>query len=235
MSQANRDPWTGEVRPFPKMDAAAIEARLAAAAAAFPAWSGREINERAVLLRRVGAGLKAARRDLALTMTAEMGKLHREALAEVDKCADACEYYAQNAAGYLAEQAIATEAARSYVRYVPLGCVFAIMPWNFPVWQVFRFLAPSLMAGNVALLKHATNVPSCADAIAEVLSDAGLPEGVFGVLHINNEQAADVIADPQIIKNRGFGAVIGGQADLDFDEPSHFRARQISAVSHFLE
>ncbi|WP_374605196.1 NAD-dependent succinate-semialdehyde dehydrogenase [Arenimonas sp.] len=198
MSQANRDPWTGEIRPFPKMDDAAIEARLAAAAAAFPAWSGREISERAVLLRRVGAGLKASRRDLALTMTAEMGKLHREALAEVDKCADACEYYAQHAAGYLVEQAIGTEAARSYVRYVPLGCVFAIMPWNFPVWQVFRFLAPSLMVGNVALLKHATNVPSCADAIAEVLAEAGVPEGVFGVLHINNEQAADVIADPRV-------------------------------------
>lgn len=198
MGQANRDPWSGEVRPFPKMDAAAVEARLAAAAAAFPAWSGRELNERAVLLRRVGAGLKAAKRDIALTMTAEMGKLHAEAIAEVEKCAHACEYYAQHAAGYLAEHAIETEARRSYVRYVPIGCVFAIMPWNFPVWQVFRFLAPALMAGNVALLKHATNVPSCADAIAEVLAEAGIPEGVFGVLHINNEQAADVIADERV-------------------------------------
>ncbi|WP_034220443.1 NAD-dependent succinate-semialdehyde dehydrogenase [Arenimonas donghaensis] len=198
MSQANRDPWTGEVRPFPKMDDAAIESRLAAAEAAFPAWSGREINERAVLLRRVAAGLRSAKRDLALTMTAEMGKLHREAIVEVEKSADACEYYAQHAAGYLADQPIATEASLSYVRYAPLGCVFAIMPWNFPVWQVFRFLAPGLMAGNVALLKHATNVPSCADAIAEVLAAAGIPEGVFGVLHIDNDQAADVIADPRV-------------------------------------
>ena len=198
MNHANRDPWTGEVRPFPKMDEAAIESRIAAAEAAFPAWSGREINERAVLLRRVAAGLRSAKRDLALTMSAEMGKLHREAIIEVEKSADACEYYAQHAAGYLADQPIATEARLSYVRYVPLGCVFAIMPWNFPVWQVFRFLAPGLMAGNVALLKHATNVPSCADAIAEVLADAGIPEGVFGVLHIDNDQAADVIADPRV-------------------------------------
>ncbi|KFL38028.1 hypothetical protein N788_02305 [Arenimonas donghaensis DSM 18148 = HO3-R19] len=180
------------------MDDAAIESRLAAAEAAFPAWSGREINERAVLLRRVAAGLRSAKRDLALTMTAEMGKLHREAIVEVEKSADACEYYAQHAAGYLADQPIATEASLSYVRYAPLGCVFAIMPWNFPVWQVFRFLAPGLMAGNVALLKHATNVPSCADAIAEVLAAAGIPEGVFGVLHIDNDQAADVIADPRV-------------------------------------
>jgi len=198
MSHANSDPWTGEVRPFPKMDDAAIESRLAAAEAAFPAWSGREINERAVLLRRVAAGLRSAKRDLAMTMTAEMGKLRREAIAEVEKSADACEYYAQHAAAYLADQPIATEASLSYVRYAPLGCVFAIMPWNFPVWQVFRFLAPGLMAGNVALLKHATNVPSCADAIAEVLADAGIPEGVFGVLHISNDQAADVIADPRV-------------------------------------
>ncbi|HEX5694337.1 MAG TPA: NAD-dependent succinate-semialdehyde dehydrogenase, partial [Arenimonas sp.] len=158
----------------------------------------REINERAVLLRRVAAGLRSAKRDLAMTMTAEMGKLRREAVAEVEKSADACEYYAQHAAGYLADKAIATEASQSYVRYAPLGCVFAVMPWNFPVWQVFRFLAPGLMAGNVALLKHASNVPSCADAIAEVLAGAGVPEGVFGVLHISNEQAADVIADARV-------------------------------------
>lgn len=198
MSQANRDPWTGEVRPFPLMPAAAVEARLAAAEAAFPAWSALSIEERAEHLRRIAAALRARRDDLALTMSAEMGKLRREALAEVEKSASACEYYADNAARYLADQAIATEAARSYVRYEPLGCVLAIMPWNFPVWQVFRFLAPGLMAGNVALLKHATNVPACADAIAEVLAEAGVPEGVFGVLHIDNEQAAAVIADPRV-------------------------------------
>ena len=198
MTEANRDPWTGEVRPFPKMAAAEIEARLAAAEAAFPAWSALSLDERAGHLRKVAAALRARRDDLALTMTAEMGKLRREALAEIEKSASACEYYADNAGRYLAEQAIGTEAARSYVRYEPIGCVLAIMPWNFPVWQVFRFLAPGLMAGNVALLKHATNVPACADAIAEVLAEAGVPDGVFGVLHINNPQAADVIADPRI-------------------------------------
>ncbi|GGA75977.1 succinate-semialdehyde dehydrogenase [Arenimonas soli] len=198
MSQANRDPWTGEVRPFPRQTDAEVEARLAAAQAAFPAWSGRGINERAVLMHRVAKGLRDARRDLAMTLTAEMGKLRREALAEVEKSAAACDYYADNAARYLQDQAIGTEASRSYVRYAPIGCVLAIMPWNFPVWQVFRFLAPGLMAGNVALLKHATNVPSCADAIAEVLAAAGIPEGVFGVLHIDNEKAADVIADPRV-------------------------------------
>jgi succinate-semialdehyde dehydrogenase/glutarate-semialdehyde dehydrogenase len=198
MSQANRDPWTGEVRPFPHQSDAEVEARLAAAQAAFPAWSAREINERAVLMHRVAVCLRESRRDLAMTMTAEMGKLRREALAEVEKSAAACDYYADNAARYLQDQAIGTEASRSYVRYAPIGCVLAIMPWNFPVWQVFRFLAPGLMAGNVALLKHATNVPSCADAIAEVLAAAGIPDGVFGVLHIDNEKAAEVIADPRV-------------------------------------
>src|SRR5205085_3509577 len=122
-------------------------------------------------------------------MTAEMGKLRREALAELDKCASACDYYAAHAQDYLREQPVPTEAVRSYVGYEPIGCVFAIMPWNFPIWQVFRFLAPALMAGNVALLKHATNVPRCADAILEATRAAGLPAGVFGVVHIDNEMA----------------------------------------------
>jgi succinate-semialdehyde dehydrogenase/glutarate-semialdehyde dehydrogenase len=131
-------------------------------------------------------------------MAVEMGKLVKEGLAEIDKCAAACSYYAEHAAGYLRDVPIATEARRSYVHYEPIGCVLAIMPWNFPFWQVFRFLAPGLMAGNVAVLKHATNVPRCADAIADVLREAGVPAGVFGVLHIDNEQAAAVIADPRI-------------------------------------
>lgn len=198
MAVENRDPWTGEVRAYSMMSAGAVEAKLAAADRAFPAWAARPLGERGALLLRVADELHARRDAIAATMTAEMGKLRREALAEIEKCAGACRYYARHAGDYLREETIGTEAARSYVRYEPIGCVLAIMPWNFPLWQVFRFLAPGLMAGNVALLKHATNVPGCADAIAAVLADAGVPEGVFGVLHIDSEQAAEVIADPRV-------------------------------------
>lgn len=193
------NPATGQVEHSQTlMDAAAVEAVLAASQPAFRAWSARPLGERGELLRRVGAGLRARRDDIQRIMTAEMGKLRREALAEVDKCAGACEYYADHAGDYLKDEPIATDGRRSYVRYEPIGCVFAVMPWNFPIWQVFRFLAPALMAGNVAVLKHAANVPRCADVIAEVLRDAGIPAGVFGVLHIDNDQAAGVIRDPRI-------------------------------------
>ena len=193
------DPFTGHAgRTIALMDAAAIERRLAAAEAAFPAWSALALPERGTLLHKVAAGLRARRDDIQHAMTAEMGKLRGEALGEIEKSAAACEYYADHAAAYLAPHAIATEARRSYVVYQPIGCVLAVMPWNFPVWQVFRFLAPSLMAGNVALLKHASNVPGCADLIAAVLADAGMPAGVFDVLHIDNEQAADVLRDRRV-------------------------------------
>ena len=193
------NPATGKVEyTLELMDAAAIEVILAASKAAFPLWSSRPLQERGDLLRKVGAQLLARRDDIQKIMTAEMGKLRKEALAEIDKCAGACDYYAEHAAGYLADQPIATEAVSSYVRFEPIGCVLAVMPWNFPVWQVFRFLAPALMAGNVAVLKHASNVPRCADLIAEVLRDAGIPVGVFAVLHIDNDQAAAVLRDPRI-------------------------------------
>ncbi|MGH8063379.1 MAG: NAD-dependent succinate-semialdehyde dehydrogenase [Pseudoxanthomonas sp.] len=180
------------------MDGAAIEAILAASKAAFPDWSARPLSGRGNFLREVAAQLRIRRDDIQKMMTAEMGKLRKEALAEIDKCADACDYYAEHAAGYLEDQPIATEASNSYVRFEPIGCVLAVMPWNFPIWQVFRFLAPALMAGNVAVLKHASNVPRCADLIAEVLRDAGIPAGVFAALHIDNEQAADVLRDRRI-------------------------------------
>lgn len=181
------------------MDAAAVEAVLAAAQKAFSAWSSRPLNERGELLRRVGAELRRRKDDFQRTMTIEMGKLRKEALSEVEKCAGACDYYADHAADYLQDQSIATDGSKSYVRYEPLGCVLAVMPWNFPIWQVFRFLAPALMAGNVAVLKHASNVPRCADLIAEALTAAGVPAGVLGVLHIDNDQAAEVIRDPRIV------------------------------------
>jgi succinate-semialdehyde dehydrogenase/glutarate-semialdehyde dehydrogenase len=193
------NPWTGQVDyRYDYLGDAEVEAILARSAAAFPAWSGLSLEQRADHLRRVAVALREHRERIAGIMSAEMGKLTREALAEIEKSAGACEYYASHAIDYLRDHAIATEASRSYVTYEPLGCVFAVMPWNFPIWQVFRFLAPGLMAGNVALLKHATNVPRCADAIAEMLALAGIPEGVFGVLHIDNAMAAKVIADPRV-------------------------------------
>jgi succinate-semialdehyde dehydrogenase/glutarate-semialdehyde dehydrogenase len=181
------------------MDAAAVEAVLAAAQKAFPVWSSRPLEERGDLLRRVGSELRRRKDDIQRTMTAEMGKLRKEGLGEVEKCASACDYYADHAADYLQDQPVATDGSKSYVRYEPLGCVLAVMPWNFPIWQVFRFLAPALMAGNVAVLRHASNVPRCADLIAEVLAAAGIPPGVLGVLHIDNDQAAEVIRDPRIV------------------------------------
>lgn len=192
-------PWTGQVDyRYETHDAAAVEQRLAATVPAFHAWSRRSLESRGHCLRAIAAELRNHSDALAGTMATDMGKLRREALAEIGKSASACEYYADHAGGYLADASVVTEAIRSYVRYEPLGCVLAVMPWNFPVWQVFRFLAPALMAGNVALLKHATNVPRCADQMVDICRQAGLPEGVFDVLHIDNKVTASVIADPRI-------------------------------------
>ena len=199
MSVEITNPWTGQVDyRYDYEDQAKVEETLAKSLAAFGPWSSLSLEQRAGYLARVASQLREHRQRIAGIMSAEMGKLQREALAEIEKCAGASEYYARHAADYLRDQPVATEATRSYVSYEPIGCVFAVMPWNFPIWQVFRFLAPALMAGNVALLKHATNVPRCADVIAEMLERAGIPEGVFGVLHISNEMAAKVIADPRV-------------------------------------
>jgi succinate-semialdehyde dehydrogenase/glutarate-semialdehyde dehydrogenase len=193
------NPWTGAVEyRYEYFSDDQVEQRLAAGARAYPVWSALSFAKRADLIRRAATLLREHRERIAGIMTAEMGKLRREALAEIEKSAGACEFYAGQAETYMQDKHIATEASRSFVAYEPIGCVFAVMPWNFPIWQVFRFLAPGLMAGNVALLKHATNVPRCADAIAEILRLAGIPEGVFDVLHIDNQRAASVIADPRV-------------------------------------
>ena len=193
------NPYTGKVEHRQALlTASEVDTVLAASQRAFPAWAALPLDQRGALLRKAGEQLRARRDDIQRVMTAEMGKLRREALAEIEKCTGACDYYAEYAAHYLRDEPIATEAASSYVRYEPIGCMFAVMPWNFPIWQVFRFLAPALMAGNVGVLKHAANVPRCADAIKAVLDAAGFPPGVFGVLHIDNDQAAEVIRDPRI-------------------------------------
>lgn len=199
MTVTTINPATGQVEyTLELMDAAAVQEILEASRLAFPAWSAQTLEERGKYLRKVAGQLRARRDDIQKIMTAEMGKLRKEALAEIEKCADACDYYAAHAGDYLQDQSIATEASNSYVRFEPIGCVLAVMPWNFPLWQVFRFLAPALMAGNVAVLKHASNVPRCADVIAEVLRDAGVPVGVFAALHIDNDQAAEVLRDKRI-------------------------------------
>lgn len=200
MVDAFPNPLTGKVEHRQAlMDAAQVEACLAASVSAFAGWSAVSLEGRATVLRDVAGLLRSRAEQLAPLITAEMGKLHREAVAEITKCASVCDFYAEHAAVMLADESIATEAHRSVVVYQPLGCVLAVMPWNFPFWQVFRFLAPALMAGNVAVLKHASNVPRCADAIAALLLEAGLPRGVLSVLHIDNDQTADVIADPRVV------------------------------------
>lgn len=175
-----------------------IEAALNQVAKVSPQWSGTSLAERCDGIRRVATVLRNQSEDLARIITLEMGKLIRESRAEVEKCATACDYYAEHAVQFLADETIATDAANSYVAYQPLGTVLAVMPWNYPLWQVFRFAVPALVGGNTGVLKHASNVPQCALAIEQVFRDAKLPEGIFRSLMITANQVNKVIADPRI-------------------------------------
>jgi succinate-semialdehyde dehydrogenase/glutarate-semialdehyde dehydrogenase len=168
------------------------------AARAATHWREASSDQRRRALHNAAEVLRDNRKVYSELMTAEMGKPIAQAEAEIDKCADVCEYFSEHGAKYLAEQNHPSDASRSYVRFDPLGVVLAIMPWNFPFWQCFRFAAPALMAGNVALLKHADNVPGCAQAIEKVFADAGFPDGCFTTLMITNERVDELIADPAI-------------------------------------
>ncbi|MEK6772197.1 MAG: NAD-dependent succinate-semialdehyde dehydrogenase [Pseudomonadota bacterium] len=193
------NPASGEIlASFPGADQLAIERALAHAATAAPVWSMTAFADRAGLLRSLAANLRRDEGKLARLMTTEMGKPIREARAEIAKCAWGCEYYADRAEHILADEIVATDAARSLVSYAPLGTVLAIMPWNFPFWQVFRAAAPALMAGNTVLLKHASNVPQCALAIDALFRDAGFPPGVFQALLIDGRQTEKLIADARV-------------------------------------
>ncbi len=199
MAFATIDPATGKtMASYDELDGVGLERALSHAAAAAPAWAAEPLSSRLEVLQRVADGLRAKRAALAALMTLEMGKREPEALAEIDKCAAACEYYVENAARQLADERVATEAKTGAVVWQPLGAVLAIMPWNFPFWQVIRFAAPALAAGNVGLLKHAANVPQCALALAALFREAGAPEGVFQSLFISNDRVAAVIADPRV-------------------------------------
>jgi succinate-semialdehyde dehydrogenase/glutarate-semialdehyde dehydrogenase len=179
-------------------DAAQIEDTLAEAALTAASWATTPLAERCRLLHRAAEVLRHNIEELAGLITLEMGKLGGEARAEVEKCALACDYYAEHAPAFVADEVIPSDAGKSLVAYQPMGTVLAIMPWNFPLWQVFRFAAPALAAGNTALLKHASNVPQCALAIERVFGDAGFPRGAFSTLMIRAAQVEQVIADARV-------------------------------------
>jgi succinate-semialdehyde dehydrogenase/glutarate-semialdehyde dehydrogenase len=193
------NPATGEVlRKFEALQDDEIYARVARADLAFRVNRARSFHDRAARMSKASEILLARRKDLGRTATIEMGKALLAAIAEVEKCALVCRYYAEHAESFLADERVATNAKESFIRYEPLGIVLAVMPWNFPFWQVFRFAAPALMAGNVGLLKHASNVPQCALAIEEVLRDAGFDDGEFQSLLIGSDKVPMLLADARV-------------------------------------
>ncbi len=199
MSLQSINPATGEIlETFAETSATEVERILATAHAEFLAWRDVPFAGRAELMRRAAAVLRARKTEFARTMALEMGKPIVQGEAEADKCALTCEYYAEHAEAFLAPQSRQTDATKSFVRFDPLGAVLAVMPWNFPFWQVFRFAAPALMAGNAGVLKHASNVPRCALQIEEVFREAGFPRGLFATVLVGSAAVPGLIADPRI-------------------------------------
>ncbi len=186
------------IQSFPSWDSRRLEQVLGNADTAQKSWAQTTFAQRARVLRDVALHLQERRDAYAIIITREMGKPLHEARAEVEKCATTCVYYAQHAEEFLRDEPAASDATRSYVAYRPLGVVLAIMPWNFPFWQVFRAAVPAMMAGNAVVLKHAPNVPQCALAVEAIFRDCGVPEGVFTNLMIEVGQAAEAIASPHV-------------------------------------
>ena len=200
MAIATTNPATGEVlRTFEPLTAAQIEQKLQLAASAFREHRRTSFAERAAKMMCAAEILEKEKDECAHLMTLEMGKPLKAAVAEALKCATGCRYYAENAERFLADEIVETGAKHSFVRYLPIGPVLAIMPWNFPFWQVFRFVAPALMAGNVGLLKHASNVPQCALKIEEIVRRAGFAEGVFQTLLIGSGPIDSILNDSRVV------------------------------------
>lgn len=200
MAIATTNPATGEViKTFEPLTAQQVEQKLQLAASAFQVHRKTSFAERAQNMMRAAEILEKEKDECAHLMTLEMGKPLKAAVAEALKCAVGCRYYAENAEKFLADEIVETAAKRSFIRYLPSGPVLAIMPWNFPFWQVFRFIAPSLMAGNVGLLKHASNVPQCALKIEDIVRRAGFAEGVFQTLLIGSGPIDGILNDSRIV------------------------------------
>jgi succinate-semialdehyde dehydrogenase/glutarate-semialdehyde dehydrogenase len=193
------NPATGErVRSFTALSERDIETKLDAASRAARDWRHTPLDQRLLVVRRAGELLDERKADYGALMTLEMGKTRASAIAEATKCAATCRFYADQAPAMLANSPVDAKGERSYVAFQPLGVVLAVMPWNFPFWQVMRFAAPALAAGNVALLKHASNVPQCALALERLFEDAGAPPGVFQTLLIGSEPVAKLLADDRV-------------------------------------
>ncbi len=217
MAISTVNPATGEeVRTFEALSETEVDEKIQRAADTFREYRKTSLAERAEMMQRAAEILEDEAAEFGRLMTSEMGKTLAAATAEAKKCARGCRYYAENAGRFLADEAAELD-GRAFVRYQPIGPILAVMPWNFPFWQVFRFAAPALMAGNVGLLKHASNVPQCALAIEDIIHRAGFPEGAFQTLLINSDQVRSVIDDPRVravtlTGSEGAGRSVGGEA-----------------------
>ena len=218
MAIATTNPATGEVlRTFEPLSSAQIEQKLQLAASVFRAHRRTSFADRAAKMMRVAEILEEEKDECAHLMTLEMGKPLRAAVAEAMKCATGCRYYAENAEKFLADELVETGAKRSFIRYLPIGPILAVMPWNFPFWQVFRFVAPALMAGNIGLLKHASNVPQCALKIEDIVRRGGFAEGVFQTLLIGSGPVDSILNDSRVVAatltgSEGAGIQVGVSA-----------------------
>jgi succinate-semialdehyde dehydrogenase/glutarate-semialdehyde dehydrogenase len=212
------NPATGEeVRTFEALTEEEIDEKIQRATDTFREYRKTSFAERSRMMTRAAEILEDEAEDFGRLMTSEMGKTLAAATAEAQKCARGCRYYAENAEKFMADEEVELEGARAFVRYEPLGPILAIMPWNFPFWQVFRHAAPALMSGNVILLKHASNVPQCALAIEDIIHRAGFPEGAFQTLLIGSDQVQTVIDDPRVkavtlTGSEGAGRSVGSEA-----------------------
>jgi succinate-semialdehyde dehydrogenase / glutarate-semialdehyde dehydrogenase len=221
MSIATVNPATGEtLKTFAGLSDAELEEKLQRAVSAFAEFRKSTFADRALRMVKAAEILEADKEKIGRVMTTEMGKTYRSAVDEVAKCAWVCRYYAEHAARFLADEVADLPGSQSFVRYLPLGPILAVMPWNYPFWQVFRFIAPSLMAGNVGLLKHASNVPQSALLIEQVLLRAGFPEGVFQTLLVGSGKVAKLLADPRVkaatlTGSEGAGVQVGIAAATD--------------------
>ena len=215
MAIATVNPATGQVvKTFESLSDAQLEVKLQRAADTFLSYRNMPFAERARLMLNAAAILEKEKENYARVMTTEMGKIFQSAIDEAAKCAWVCRYYAENAERFLADEVVETTAKRSFIRYLPLGPVLAVMPWNFPFWQVLRFAAPALMAGNVGLLKHASIVPQSALMIEEIFHKAGFPDGVFQTLLMGSQKVDRVLGDPRVVAatltgSEGAGVEVG--------------------------